>query len=217
MADIKEKIEKTYDIIAADYNVWTERNTGTKTHFLSKLMELLPTNQEAPISVLELGCGAGIPATKLLLSNPNTAVVANDMSAAQLGLAKKNLEDCGGDRVTWNQGDMMKLSFADNSLDAVAAMYSIIHLPRDEQTAMVSNIAKWLRPGGHLLANFMSTEAEASINPSWQADDGWMFWSGWGPERTLEAIKAAGLKVLESELRGDPGDSIFLWVMAVKE
>ncbi len=43
-----------------------------------------------------------------------------------------------------------------------------------------------------------------------------MFWSGWGAERSLEMVKTSGFNVLDSEIKGDPEDGVFLWVLASK-
>lgn len=213
--DVKAKIQETYDAIAVDYNAWTERSTTTRLHYVEKLVKCLPEDKAGQISMLELGCGAGRPATEKLLSVPNATVFANDLSGAQIELARKNLA-AFGDRVTLHQGDMMQLTFDNASLDAVVGLYSLIHLPRDEQVALVGSIAQWLKTGGHLLVNFTPEAFEKGVEPDWLVDKGWMFWSGWGPERMLEILDAAGLEVLESELRGDPGDAVFFWVIARK-
>jgi SAM-dependent methyltransferase len=47
---------------------------------------------------------------------------------------------------------MITLSFPVASFDAVAAFYSLIHVPRDEQAGLLRAIAVWLQPGGLLIA-----------------------------------------------------------------
>ncbi|KAL1871172.1 hypothetical protein Daus18300_004917 [Diaporthe australafricana] len=219
--DIKTKVKQTYNDIAAEYNAWTERNETTREDFLGRLLKLLPTTDpDRHLTVLELGCGAALTSTKTLLSVPGVNVVANDMSAAQIESAKKNLSkfsETAKDRVTWNEGDMMQLAFPDNSLDALVGLYSLIHLPREEQSELVARAFRWLRPGGHMLVNFTSGADEANINPNWLAEKGWMFWSGWGPENTAEIVKGAGFQIIESELRDEEGDASFFWVIARKE
>ncbi|KAM0257675.1 hypothetical protein ACHAQJ_004239 [Trichoderma viride] len=214
-ASVKAKIMETYDNIAEHYNAWTDINTSTRSLFLDKLVACLPQNAVKKVSILELGCGSGVPFTKALLSIPNTTVFANDISEAQIGIAKQNLAEFG-DKITCKQGDMMQLDFPDASLDAVVGLYTIIHLPREEQTEMVARISRWLKPGGHMLVNFTSIAEEAIVNPNWLVDKGWMFWSGWGVEHSLEMVKNSGLDVLHSEIKGDSGDVAFLWVLARK-
>lgn len=156
----------------------------------------------------------------MLLSRPGIHVIANDISAAQIQAARKNLLEVSEDavdRVTFQEGDMMQLSFPDGSLDAVVGLYTVIHLPREEQSELLGRVAGWLKPGGHILINFTTTDDEGRVNPSWLVEKGWMFWSGWGPERTSELVKENGFDVLSAELRGDIGDATFYWVIARKK
>lgn len=212
LADLKTKVKDTYDAIATQYNDWHGRNETTRGYFLNQLLSLLPDGQERQLSVLEIGCGAALISTKMLLARPGIHVIANDISAAQIELAKKNLAEISEideSRVTFKDGDMMQLSFPTGSLDAVVGLYSVIHLPREEQSELLTRIYGWLRPGGHMLVNFTPDDNEGRVNPNWLAEKGWMFWSGWGPERTAELLKGAGFDILTAEFKGDIGDSAF--------
>lgn len=218
--DLKTKVKETYDSIAAEYNEWHGRNETTCEDLLGELMKLLPDGQDRELTVLELGCGAALTSMRMMLSRPGIQVIANDMSVAQIERAKKNLSkfsEAAVDRVAFREGDMMQLSFPSDSLDAVVGLYSLIHLPREEQSELLTRISDWLRPGGHILVNFLSNGEEAKINPNWLAEKGWMFWSGWGAERTNELVKGAGFEIIKAELRGDIGDSIFFWAIARKK
>lgn len=219
-ADLKRRVKKSYDAIATKYNDWHGRNETTREYFLKQLLKLLPEGDNRQLSVLELGCGAALTSTRMLLARPGIHVIANDMSAAQLEKARQNLSEFSEadvNCVTFKEGDMMQLSFPNGSLDAVVGLYSVIHLPREEQSELLTRIAGWLRPGGHMLINFTPDDNEAKVNPSWLAEEGWMFWSGWGQERTAELLKGDGFEILSAELQGDIGDSSFYWVIAKKK
>jgi len=43
-----------------------------------------------------------------------------------------------------------------------------------------------------------------------------MFWSGWGSEKSVEMVEAAGLKVETKEVKKAEKDSAFVWVLAKK-
>ncbi|KAI1479950.1 S-adenosyl-L-methionine-dependent methyltransferase [Daldinia eschscholtzii] len=219
--DVKERIKSSYDAIAQKYNEWTRQHTPLRLEFVTKVFELLsssPHSQQPHF--LELGCGAGLPITQKLLSYPEARVTANDISTTQVKLARSNLlgygeENAGNEeRLTLLEGDMTKLSFPDQSFDAVFAFYSLIHLPREEQTEMIGKISRWLKPGGYLVANFAEHDSEAIVMDKWLDKDDWMFWSGWGKEKTLSIIEEAGLEVVESDIRMDVVDVSFLWVIA---
>lgn len=168
--------------------------------------------------MLELGCGAGIPATRFVLQNekPIIHVTGNDISAAQLDLARSNLADYK-DRLDLLEGDMLALAFPDSTFDVVTGFYSIIHLPREEQTLIMHKIFRWLKPGGLFLANFGVEELPTFEQDRWlDHEKGWMFWSGWGADASLKMIKDVGLDVLLQEKQQDQGDAEFMWVLASK-
>src|ERR1700733_1918620 len=88
-SDPKHLVEHGYDQIAPKYLAWSApRITTTRTHYLNKLMSLLP----AGATVLELGCGAGVPCTQTLVAN-GFDVTGNDISAAQIELAKQHVPE----------------------------------------------------------------------------------------------------------------------------
>ncbi len=69
---------------------------------------------------------------------------------------------------------MTELQLPEAPLDAVVALYSIIHVPVAEQPTLFGSIHRWLRPGGMLLAIVGATEGTGS-------EDDWlgapMYWS----------------------------------------
>jgi cyclopropane fatty-acyl-phospholipid synthase-like methyltransferase len=107
-------------------------------------------------TVLELGCGVGVPTTQRLAQR--FAVTGVDISAQQIALARRNVPTA-----TFVQADMAALDFPSASFDAVAAFYSIIHVPREEHAALVHDSATWLRPGGLLVATMGAGSTEAAV------------------------------------------------------
>ncbi|KAH9886831.1 S-adenosyl-L-methionine-dependent methyltransferase [Xylariomycetidae sp. FL2044] len=219
--DDKERLKQSYDAVADKYNAWTAPHSAQRLRHLAKLRELLNNSGQGSqgYNFLELGCGHGVPITQELLSVPGATVTANDLSTTQIELARKNLTGAVGaegmSRLSLVQGDMMGLSFPDASLDAVLGFYSIIHLPREEQTQIVGRIARWLKPGGFLVANFGGEEAETATMDKWLDEKDWMFWSSWGKEGTIKMLKDAGLEIQVEEVLGDVVDkSTFLWIIA---
>ncbi|KAH8162725.1 hypothetical protein CIB48_g5527 [Xylaria polymorpha] len=218
--DMKERLKASYDAMASTYNEWTIPHSKQRLEYLEKALERLSqTNEPAQLAFLELGCGCGLPITKKLLSYPGAKVTANDLSDTQIALAKENLtqgrEDGVAQRLELIPGDMNGLAFPDGSFDLVVAFYSIIHLPRSEQTALLERIARWLKPGGYFVANFPKEERESAVMEKWLDDKGWMFWSAWGKEKTLEQMKHAGFDVLIADVADDVvDDTSFLWVIA---
>lgn len=220
--NIKERLKASYDAIASTYNEWTIPHSQQRMKYLGKALDYLnvQANPEKSPTFLELGCGCGLPVTKKLLEiHPSAKVIANDLSTTQISIAKENLisgpEDEVAQRLGLIAGDMSALTFPNESLDLVVAFYSIIHLPRAEQTALLERIAQWLKPGGYLVVNFSAEEMESAVMDKWLEDKDWMFWSGWGQAKTLETMKEAGLEVLVASVDEDVVDGVsFLWTVA---
>jgi ubiquinone/menaquinone biosynthesis C-methylase UbiE len=210
--NLKTRLKDSYDTIAPAYNDWTVQHWSLRLSYLDKLLQLLPagaTNDS--YSVLELGCGAGVPVTEKLLSDRRFRIIANDLSSAQLAIGKERL---GTERITWVEGDMVVLEFPEGSFDAVLGFYSLIHLPREEQDVMLNKIVRWLKPGGYMLVNFPAEEISGLVMEEWLHKKGWMYWSGWGAGATLEKVKGVGLDVVVGEVSKEDIDASFLWVIA---
>ena len=196
--DIKKRVGNSYDVIAPRYLQWSSPSHNIRLHYLNQLLSELTL--EESMHVLDLGCGAGVPCTQLLASQPRIHVTGCDISSTQLALAAERLP-AGKSKLV--QSDMLDLEFQDSTFDAVVAFYSIIHVPRDEQPVLLKRVGKWLKPGGWFLANFVAEGAEEIIEQQWlDEDNGWMFWSGWDPHRSAAMVKEVGLELRINEVAG---------------
>ncbi|KAJ6086371.1 hypothetical protein N7486_010652 [Penicillium sp. IBT 16267x] len=218
---IKDDIKKAYDDIAAVYLNWTQPSHQLRLSYLEMMLRYLDSARgNRQLSILELGCGAGVPCTQLLASREYINVTANDISDTQIAMAKERLPQ----PVNLIQGDMMELEFSEEHFDAVLAMYSIIHLPRNEQTALLRRIFNWLKPGGQLLANSSATEFASSSDQSWLGGTkGAMYWSGWGRNEMRRILTDIGFEmeidevVVDSEEENGVSRSVeFHWMLAKK-
>ncbi|KAJ7662273.1 S-adenosyl-L-methionine-dependent methyltransferase [Mycena rosella] len=217
--ELKSQIAKTYDAIASQYNAWTAPHHEVRLDYLNRLLPHLPSSGAR---ILELGAGAGDPGTALLASLPGAHVVANDISGAQLSLLRTRLaSEISAGKVETREGDMMDLAFSEDDLDAVVGLYSIIHLPREEQGEMLRRIGKWVRGGGWLLVNFSGKASEGSVQMGWleegKESQNAMYWSSWSPAESRRLVQEAGFRIEVEELGGEEGPGVnFLWVLAQK-
>ena len=217
---INEGVKVAYNQIAQHYTEWTKSSHGIRLSYLDMLLERLPSPTSGKnASVLELGCGAGIPCTQVLTARGNLAVTANDISSAQLAIAAQHVPPS----VRLLEQDMMDLEFGDGQFDAVIAMYSIIHLTREQQMVVLRRISGWLKPGGWFLANFGAGEDVGSTDPTWLgATDGIMHWSSWGSEKTSTILRDFGFNLEVCEVKAtveeyeEQQEVPFLWVLAKK-
>lgn len=92
--------------------------------------------------VLDLGCGAGIPATRELTGH-GLQVIGVDFSAVQLRRARLLVPAARLCRRTWPVLDLVPAC-----LDAVVSFGALIQLLLADQRAPFGRVRNWLRPAG---------------------------------------------------------------------
>jgi SAM-dependent methyltransferase len=199
--DPKSIVATGYDVIAEGY-LERHGSSQVRDRWLGKLIALLPRNSR----VLDLGCGSGVPVAQELATCGHD-VVGVDGSARQLSLARLNVPNA-----RFIHADMTHVRIPPRSFDAVAAFYSITHVPRDEHADLLRRIASWLKPGGVFLASL-----GADQSPDWRGN--WlgveMFFSHFGAEVNEQLVRRAGFNIEEAALVDqDNEDARFLWIVA---
>lgn len=98
--------------------------------------------------VLDIGCGIGHPARRLVRAC-DVNVVGITISHIQAAEATEHTAEAGlADRATFQFGDAMDMPFPDGSFDAAWAFESMWHMP--DRGQVLSETARVLRPGGRL-------------------------------------------------------------------
>jgi cyclopropane fatty-acyl-phospholipid synthase-like methyltransferase len=203
----KRVVETGYDRVAERYLASKDAEDPTTLAALDELARELSPGA----AVLDLGCGAGVPATRRLAQR--FAVTGVDLSTRQLELARQHVP-----AANFLKADMTDVSFAPEAFDAVVAFHSIIHLPRAEHPALLGKIRRWLKPGGVFLATWALGEWEGEEN-DWEGWGAPMRWSHHHGETSLELLRGAGFAIERAEARttrGTRGDESWLWVFARK-
>jgi SAM-dependent methyltransferase len=166
--------------------------------WIGELSSLLP---DAAI-VVDLGCGAGLPASRGL-TDRGFRVLGVDFSAVQLGRARDLVP-----AASLVQADMTALHLQPASVDAVVSFYALIHVPLDDQRVLFPRIRSWLRQGGYLMA---ITGADR-----WTGTDDYlgapMFWDHTDTATYLQWLTAARLEPVWHRYvpEGDSGHSLIL-------
>lgn len=204
--DPKRIVEQGYDAIAQRYAEWAPTIKGSPAvAYLERLLELLPDGSD----VLELGCGNGEPAARMLAARHKYTGV--DISREQLRRARTVVAD--GELL---HADYTELELPAESYDAVVALYTFGHIPRAELPSVYERVARWLRPGGYLLATMGRRDLPGDIEDDWLGAP--MFFAGYDVETNLQLLDQAGLSVIEHEVvmqdEGEEGLAGFLWVLA---
>ncbi|MGI8550244.1 MAG: class I SAM-dependent methyltransferase [Dehalococcoidia bacterium] len=205
--DPKRVVEQGYDQIGDRHHEWGAGvRPGEKARYAAVLFEQL-----APAAaVLELGCGSGSTTTERLAERFRLTGV--DISARQIELVRQRIP-----AANFIQADMAALSFPPGSFAAVAAFYSIIHLPREEHADLLRAIATWLQPGGLLVATMGARSTEAGYEANWLGAP--MYWSHFDAATNRQIVEAVGLELLTAEVEtAEEHDQpvSFLWVVARK-
>jgi predicted TPR repeat methyltransferase len=202
--DVKRLIETGYDAMADRFAAWQKEIQGsTRLERVEDLLGRLPAHPD----ILELGVGAGVRSSRLLAERGRMTGV--DLSAEQLRRARDRIP-----QATLVHADFTELDLELESFDAVVAVYVLNHVPREELGPLALRVARWLRPGGHFLASFGSSDLEGWAG-EWLGVE--MFFAGFPPEENRRLVEAAGLEILgdEIEVSLEPeGEARFQWLLA---
>ncbi|MDQ2806646.1 MAG: class I SAM-dependent methyltransferase [Chloroflexota bacterium] len=199
--DPKDLVAQGYDRIAESYLASKDPDDPIMLAALERLTAGLPDGA----AVLDLGCGAGVPATRRLAER--FAVTGVDLSARQIALARQQVPGA-----TFQQADMTQIDFPAGSLAAVVSFYAIIHVPRSEQPGLLARIAGWLQPGGRFFATWAVSDWEGS-DPDWEGWGAPMWWSHYDGDTNLALLQSAGFTIDWAERITQHGET-WLWVLA---
>jgi ubiquinone/menaquinone biosynthesis C-methylase UbiE len=197
MAEKRRLVRKGYDRIAEEYQA--DRYILDNRKELEEFAGSLPKNAK----VLDVGCGAGIPAAKFLIES-EFEVVGIDFSETMLKLARKNVPEA-----TFIRKDMTELDFAENSFDGLTAFYSIIHVPREKHSLLFESFHRILKSDGIMLVCMGPDEWEATEEYYGTS----MFWSHYDPEKSLQLVKDAGFQTIFDKILRR-GKERHYWILA---
>ena len=145
----RELVRRGYDAISHAYRGddgspagTTAEETGRYAGWLAELADHLGEGA----SVLDLGCGAGVPAARWLV-DAGFVATGVDISEVQIERARRLVPEA-----SFVRADLAAFDAADASVDAVVSLYALIHVPLVDQRRLLPRVHRWLRPGGLLLA-----------------------------------------------------------------
>jgi len=184
--DYKALVRQGYDLCAAAYEKarWAETNPE---------LTLLTSRLSDGATVLDVGCGAGVPIARALAER--FIVTGVDISCEMISRAHVNVPEG-----RFILRDIMSVEFPPSCFDAAVAFYSIFHLPREEHPCLFQRIHGWLKPGGYLLA----TVSQFSEAPYTEDDfhGVTMYWSNLGLEDYKKTLSEIGFALLETTVIG---------------
>ena len=171
-------------------------------HWLRRL-----TRRLAPgARVLDLGCGNGVPVARALADTYRVTGV--DLSPVNIARARALVPGA-----TFLCDDMTRAPFTSGSFDAIAAFWSIINVPLDEQPALFERMHDWLVPGGWLLA-IVGRDPWTGIEQDWRGVSGvGMYYSHADVATYRRWLAASGFTIVEDGVEprhGRPGYAVLL-------
>jgi ubiquinone/menaquinone biosynthesis C-methylase UbiE len=199
--DYKELVKVGYNDLAPKY-LEDRLRESADILVLNELIHRLPPQA----TVLDAGCGSGIPVTKLL--SEHFEVVGIDFAIGQLRLAHRLVP-----QAKLICGDICALPFPAATVDAICSYYALIHIPRHEHRAILSSFHRLLRPNGMIFLCMGVNDVAHDIDSFLGTP---MYWSHFDAQTNMEMITEEGFKILwDGRVADDtcPGSS-HLFVLA---
>jgi cyclopropane fatty-acyl-phospholipid synthase-like methyltransferase len=197
---MNEQVKDSYNKVADNYS----KNRDLFKN--DKYLEMLAKDLTPGSTILDLGCGAGIPVDKYFIDR-GFKIIGLDISDRQIELARQNLPE--GE---FQVGDMSDLQPGAYQVDAVVSFYAIFHTPKEEHPIILDKINSFLPTNGRLLISMGASE--------WEGKEDFhgaeMWWSHYGSDHNTQMVKNAGFEIVLSEVDTTGGEN-HLMVLAVKK
>ena len=198
--------------VRAGYNKIAERYLAERTQASEdvRLVEELIARLPEGATVLDAGCGAGLPICRRL--GEKFDVTGVDFSEAQVELARRNVPNA-----RFVCEDMTKLGFPADTFDGIVSYYAIIHIPREEHASLLADFHAMLKPGGLALLCLGAEHLIDDIDENYLGTR--MYWSHFDSETYLKILKEMGFVILWSKRVADETceGAGHLFVLAQKE
>ena len=159
--------------------------------------------------LLDLGCGAGEPFSRFFIDR-GWMVTGVDFSERMLELASKYVPE-----MQTIHADMCEVEFEPGQFDAITAIYSLFHVPRNDHAALFDKFYQWLCPEGKVLFTYATKEYTGSIEFDGYKEfmDQKLYYSHKSPDKLYADLENTGFNIDSADYR-DIGSETFLWVTA---
>ena len=173
-------VKRGYNQIAKTYS--QHRVSLHAEKYLYQLLKML----KKQATILDLGCGNGLPVDSILIKN-DFLLFGIDISPVQIAMAQKNLPQ--GSFVVKN---MLDLKDGEYQVDAVVSFYALFHIPKVRHLEMLKKINSFLPNKGWLLITMGDRDFEGEHQLL-----GTKMWSSqFGVEKNRQLIKQAGFEII---------------------
>ena len=188
MKDPKQIVREGYDNLT---NRYRDHYSFSHHHEYKTWIANFKSSIQAGDPILELGCGDGIPVAQLLSVNYDYTGI--DISPVQIRNANRQVPDG-----TFLDADMTEIEFPAESFSGIIALYSIIHVPVEEQQGLLQKIYTWLRANGIFLCT-VGGEEFTGVEKDWIVPGTTMYWSHMHADKYSEWFMSIGFTVIKRE------------------
>lgn len=189
MNDPKSVVKAGYDKVSLAYREDDPDPTSESYRKYESWVKELSPKLKPGGEVLDLGCGCGVPVTKML--SERFQVTGVDISPVQIQRARELAP-----KATFVCDDMCNLEFKQGQFDAIVSLYAIIHVPLKEQSPLLKTISRWLKPNGHFLLCAGSRHWTGEEADWLGVAGGRMYWSHADRDTYIKWLKEAGFRIV---------------------
>ncbi|BCY07954.1 class I SAM-dependent methyltransferase [Actinoplanes sp. L3-i22] len=134
-----------------------EKYQGEHSHnpFQAALIEEISTTLPAGASVLDLGCGTGVPTAKVLTESDHR-VVGVDIAEGMLRLAREQVP-----AAEFVHANFAELPADFGQFEAVTAFFSLLMLSKADIERTFDKVVGWLKPGGYFALGMVNFDADS--------------------------------------------------------
>ncbi len=142
-----EPMEAAWDRMSVDYGERL-RLSPDRAHY-SELAACVPETN-APLRLLDLGCGLGYQLDSIFKRAPNARVLALDVSGKMLAGLRARLSAYTS-QIETRQASYVDGEWPDARFDFATAVLTVHHLIRETKLGLYEHIVRGLKPGGRYL------------------------------------------------------------------
>jgi ubiquinone/menaquinone biosynthesis C-methylase UbiE len=208
--DPKEIVANGYNKIAQKYHNWDNhdyKNTN-RLKYIQKICKMINKYE-----ILDIGCGSAIWTKELFNITESNNITGIDISEVQIQMAKEIFPQAK----QLICEDIMKINFKNKIFNAIIALFSIMHLPKNDQLKIFDKLYSWLEKDGLLLISLNPDIDNEPINTKWMGVD--MYWNNIGENEYKKIITNAGFEIIECNILNEKtknNDIKILWIICKK-
>lgn len=158
------------------------------------LLEAFAKDNKDKGALIDLGCGPG-QTTRYLKDAGQTDITGLDLSPEMISQAKNLHPD-----IDFQTGDMLNLTFLENTYGSSIAFYSIVHFHPDQLIQVFRQIHHILKPNAQLLLSFHCGDAPIHLD-EWFEEKVEIDFYLFNPDHVIQSLKQAGFEIIEALLR----------------